>query len=194
MSRRALFFLLLSSPVTAQSSAKILPDQGQITAAVLPAPAEFRATAKVWGYDARGTMTLLRRGSGPLTCLAPDPAVPQFHVACYHNSLETFMARGRSLRAQGVKGSEVDSVRFREIRKGRLRMPSAPAVLYTLTGPPGSFDAKTGTAPAAEALFVIYVPNATGKSLGITEKPSATAPWVMSPGTPRAHIMFVPKM
>lgn len=49
---------------------------------------------------------------------------------------------------------------------------------------------RTGTGP----LFVIYVPNATGASLGISEKPAKNAPWVMNPGTPRAHIMFVQKM
>jgi hypothetical protein len=73
-------------------------------------------------------------------------------------------------------------------------MPNGPAVLYTLTGPPGSFDAVKGTAAGARPLFVLYVPNATGASLGISEKPSENSPWVMSPGTPRAHIMFVPKM
>jgi hypothetical protein len=36
------------------------------------------------------------------TCLASDPAVARFHVACYHHSLEPFMACGRALREQGI--------------------------------------------------------------------------------------------
>jgi hypothetical protein len=187
--------LLAAGSLMAQvNAAVILPSAAQITAAVLPAPEEFRAGATVLGYDANKKMVVLQRGKGPLICLAPDPAVAQFHVACYHKSLEAFMARGRELRANGVKGPAVDSARFREIRRGKLKMPTMPAVLYTLTGPPGSFDPAKGTATGTRPLFVIYVPNATGASLGISEKPAENSPWVMSPGTPRAHIMFVPRM
>ena len=194
MIRNAMLALFaLAGAAGAQAPARtILSSETQIVAAVLPAPAEFRATATVLGYDQDKKLVTLRRGSGPLVCLAPDPAVAQFHVACYHKSLEPFMASGRALRAKGVK--EVDSARFAAIRKGKLKMPSMPAVLYTLTGPPGSFDAEKGTATGARPLFVIYVPGATGASLGISEKPAENTPWIMSPGTPRAHIMFVPKM
>ena len=182
----------LSTAAAQSPAATILPTSVQVTAAVLAAPQEFRAGATVLGYNSAGKLVVLRRGTGPLTCLAPDPVVAQFHVACYHNSLEAFMARGRALRASGVKA--VDSVRNLEVKKGRLKMPTLPAVLYTLTGAPGSFNATNGTAPTARPLFVIYVPNATGASLGISEKPAENVPWIMSPGTPRAHIMFVPKM
>jgi hypothetical protein len=193
MIRTAIVLSLLAAGTAAgQTTRTILPTATQITAAVMPAPEEFRASATVLGYNSKGSLVVLRKGKGPLTCLAPDPVVAQFHVACYHNSLEAFMARGRSLRANGVKA--VDSARFAEVKLGKLRMPSMPAVLYTLTGPPGSFDATKGTATGARPLFVIYVPNATGASLGISEKPAENIPWVMSPGTPRAHIMFVPKM
>ena len=41
---------------------------------------------------------------------------------------------------------------------------------------------------------VVYIPFATGKSLGLAEKPFGKAPWVMFPGTPKAHIMFTPGM
>ncbi len=184
-----------ATSLTAQTPAKmILSGPVQITAALLPAPEEFRATATVMGYDESGKLVALRNGKGPLICLAPDPSVAQFHVACYHKSLEPFMARGRSLRLSGVKGPAVDSTRFRGVRRGKLVMPAMPAVLYSLTGPPGSFDAAKGIATGARPLFVIYVPNATGASLGISEKSAENVPWVMSAGTPRAHIMFVPSM
>ncbi|MDP9202401.1 MAG: hypothetical protein M3P26_10790 [Gemmatimonadota bacterium] len=172
----------------------ILPAAQQIAAAVLPAPADLRATATVLGYRPDGTLATLRKGNGPLTCLASDPANAEFHVACYHRSLEAFMARGRALRSQGIKGGDVDSVRYREIRSGALRMPRAPAVLYSLTGKPGSFDPATETAKGARPLFVVYVPNATPASLGVSAVPAEGIPWVMFPGTPKAHIMFVPKM
>ncbi len=166
----------------------------QIAAAVLPAPADLRATATVLGYNSAGKLVTLRQGTGALTCLASDPGNARFHVACYHKSLEPFMARGRALREQGVKGDLVDSVRFHEVRRGRLGMPRQPAVLYSLTGKPGSFDPVNGTASGARPLFVIYVPGATAQSLGITAVPAEGIPWVMNPGTPKAHIMFVPRM
>jgi hypothetical protein len=166
----------------------------QIAAAVLPAPEGMRAGATVLGYAPDGRFTRLRQGHGELVCLASDPKSDRFHVACYHRSLEPFMARGRALRARGVTGDKVDSVRFAEVRAGKLRLPRHPAMLYSLTGPRDSFDPAAGTAPKAKALFVIYVPFATGQSLGLSATPVEGAPWIMHPGTPKAHIMFEPRM
>ena len=166
----------------------------QIAAAVLPAPKDMRDDATVLGYAADGRLTTLRRGKGALICLASDPKSDRFHVACYHRSLEPFMARGRALRARGVKGDKVDSLRFAEVRSGKLAMPHHPAVLYSLTGPAGSFDSATGMAPRAQPLFVVYVPFATEKSMGLSTTPVEGAPWIMDPGTPKAHLMFEPKM
>jgi len=163
----------------------------QIAAAVLPLPPEFRAGATVLGYGADGRLTTLRGGSGPFHCLAPDPRVAQFHVACYHAALEPFMARGRELRASGVTGGQVDTVRFAEVKSGKLKMPDRGA-LYTLTG--GKFDAASGAAPGANPLYVIYIPYATAATTGISERPARGVPWIMFPGTPKAHIMLVPGM
>jgi len=176
------------------TAAAIPPAAVQIAAAVLPAPADLRETATVLGYDASGKFVKLRQGTGALTCLASDPKAERFHVACYHKAMEPFMARGRALRSEGVKAELVDSVRFREVRRGKLVMPTQPAVLYSLTGKPGSFDPVSGTLAGARQLFVIYVPGATAQSLGISAVPAEGIPWVMNPGTPKAHIMFVPRM
>lgn len=172
-----------------------LPDAQQITAAVLPLPSEFRPDARVLGYRAGSPrLVTLREGKGPFTCLASDPAAARFHVACYHQSLEPFMARGRELRASGVKGDAVDSTRFREARAGTLTLPTHPAALYSLTGDRSSFDPMTGTAPKARQLFVVYMPGATAASTGLSVRPAEGTPWIMFPGTPKAHIMFVPRM
>jgi hypothetical protein len=178
---------------TAAPPAQLTADQ-QIAAAVLPAPEAMRAGATVLGYGDDGRLKKLRQGSGELICLASDPKAERFHVACYHRSLEPFMARGRALRARGITGDKVDSVRFAEVREGKLRMPRHPAALYSLTGPAGSFDPATGTMVEGEPLYVVYVPFATGKSLGLATEPVEGAPWIMHPGTPKAHIMFQPGM
>ena len=171
-----------------------LTTEQQIAGAVLAAPDSMRAGATVLGYAPNGHLTTLRKRRGELICLASDPKSDRFHVACYHKSLEPFMARGRALRAHGITGDEVDSVRFAEIRTGKLRLPSHPAVLYSLTGPAGSFDPSSGTAPRASPFFVVYVPFATQRSTGLSATPVEGGPWIMDPGTPKAHIMFEPGM
>jgi hypothetical protein len=129
-----------------------------------------------------------------MICLADDPAAPPFHVACYHESMEPFMARGRELRAGGVTGEQVDSVRFREVKEGKLPLPSHPASLFSLSGLPGSWDPKTNEVKEGRPLYVVYIPYATTETTGIPSIPAMGTPWLMFPGTPKAHIMFVPRM
>ena len=167
------------------------PKEQQIAAAVLPLSAEARASARVMGYGPDGKLVVLREGKG-MTCLASDPKRDGFHVACYHESMEPFMARGRALRAEGVKGAQVDSVRFREAKAGTLKLPTGPASLFSLTG--GAFDPESGTAPGAKHLYVVYIPYASTASTGLPERPAGSQPWIMFPGTPKAHIMFTPGM
>jgi hypothetical protein len=183
--------LAVALPTSAQGT--IAPADEQIAAAVLPLPADSRATATVLGYAPDGKLVTLRKGTGTMTCLADDPKVPEFHVACYHEAMEPFMARGRELRLSGVSGPQVDTVRFREAKSGALKVPTHPSSLYSLTGGTG-FDKATGTAPGARWLYVVYIPYATSATTGLSDKPQANAPWIMFPGTPKAHIMFTPRM
>ena len=183
------------APAPSAVSARPLTEAAQIASAVQPLPAEFRADARVLGYrEGRTGLVTLRAGSGAFVCLASDPAATRFHVACYHRSLEPFMARGRSLRAGGVTGDQVDTVRFAEIRAGKLAMPSQPAALYSLTGPAGSYDVATNVVTGARALNVIYIAGATPESTGLSAAPAQGTPWLMFPGTPKAHLMLVPRM
>jgi len=182
---------VLLSPALLAAQSAILPAAKQIQAATSAAPAELRDGAAVLGYNESKKLVTLRAGTNDMVCLASNPDdAKQFHVACYHKLLEPFMARGRELRAQGVKGEQVDTVRFKEIMSGKLKMPQTPTALYTLTGAPTSFDAATGKVSGAKWLYVVYIPGATEKSTGITEKPASGVPWIMYPGTPKAHIMF----
>lgn len=187
----AVLMLGCAGPMAAQTPATPSADQ-QIAAAVLAMPPGMRADATVLGYGADGKLVPLREGKGNMICLANDPKGEAFHVACYHNSMEPFMARGRALRASGVTGAQVDSVRFKEVRAGKLIMPTSPATLYQLFG--GTFDPAKNEVTGARALYVVYMPSATGASTGLAEKPSGTVPWIMFPGTPKAHIMFTPGM
>lgn len=165
----------------------------QIASAVLPLPEAFRDGAAVLGYRTPGVLTELRKGTNEMICLADNPAVAAFQVACYHEAMEPFMARGRALRVEGVEGDQVDTVRFREVREGKLPVPSGPASLYSLTGPAGSWDPATNEVTGVRPLYVVYIPNATEESSGIPARPAPGKPWLMFPGTPKAHIMYVPR-
>ena len=185
--------LAAQAPRPSNKPATPPPDPQQIAAAVLAVPTEFRTGARVLGYHAGSArLVTLREGTGPFVCLASDPAGSRFHVACYHQTLEPFMARGRELRATGTPDNRVDTVRFAEVRSGKLMMPTHPASMYQLFG--GSFDGATNTAKDAKPLVVIYISGATGATTGLSEKPLEGAPWIMYPGTPKAHIMLQPKM
>lgn len=189
---------LLSAPAALRgqagpAAALPTPDQ-QVAAAVLALPDGMRAGAAVLGYRTAGALTELRRGTNGMICLADDPANPAFHVACYHESLEPFMARGRALRAEGAKGGMVDSARFKEIKAGTLKMPTTPAALYSLSGPAGSWDPATNQVKDGRPLYVVYIAGATSASTGLPAIPAPGLPWIMFPGTPKAHIMFVPEM
>src|SRR6266404_4484470 len=172
-------------------AADVPSKQVQIAGAVLAAPVELRDGAAVLGYDAPGHgLVQIREGKNELICLATDPTKTAFNVACYHKDLEPFMARGRELLAQKVTGAKRNEIRFKEVEEGKLSMPRAPRTLYVLTGK--SFDAASGKAEDPYLRWVIYVPFATPQSTGLSTKASDSAPWLMAPGTARAHIMINP--
>lgn len=178
---------LWAAPVSAAEPADAA---AQLAAAVQAAPEDRRDGARVLGWDGDGKVVELRAGSNDLVCLAPMPGSPQWSVACYHESLEPFMARGRELLALGVTGQERIDAREREIAEGKLPMPREPRTLYVLHG--SGFDAEAGEVRDAYLRYVIYTPYATAESTGLTTRPVAGAPWLMAPGTAGAHVMINP--
>ena len=186
---------LAAQGVAPASTAPTIPTAAeQMTAAVLPLPMPLRAGARVLGYDAAKKLVELRAGTNGMTCLADEPGDERFHVACYATTMEPFMARGRELRLGGTKGDAVDSVRFKEVKEGRLKMPTMPAALYSLTGKAAGWNAATGQVTGASPLYVVYMPFATEQSTGISTVPQKNGPWLMFAGTPKAHLMFTPDM
>lgn len=165
----------------------------QIKTAIMAAPEELRAEATVYGFNKEGKLTLLREGTNDVICLADDPQIKGFNVACYHKDLEPFMERGRELKAEGKKGKEIQYLRTKEIDEGKLLMPDAPTALYVLTAAEEKYDPQTGEVTDTYLRYVIYTPYATSESTGLPRKQHAPGmPWIMDPGTPHAHIMISP--
>ena len=119
----ALVFTSLSAAAIALA-VEVAPAADQVASAIQAAPKERRNEATVLGYSPKGELVTLRKGSNEMVCLAHDPAEKEFSVACYHKDLEPFMARGRELAAQGVKGKERHEKRWKEVQEGRLRCPA----------------------------------------------------------------------
>jgi len=165
----------------------------QIRTAVLAAPADKRENSTVLGYNERGELITLREGSNEIICLGDDPKIPGLNVAAYHRDLEPFMKRGRDLRASGKSAKEASDIRDGEVKSGKLKMPAQPATLYVYTAKAEDYEAATGSVKDGYLRYVIYVPYATAASTGLPVKPEAPGmPWLMDPGTHKAHIMISP--
>ncbi len=167
--------------------------ESQIAAAVLAAPEGLRENAMVYGYSEKGEFVVLRKGSNEMVCLADDPKQPGLSVSCYHKDLEPFMARGRELKKEGKSFQEIFDIREEEVKSKKLAMPAQPTSLFVFSAKEENYDAKTGAVKDGNLRYVVYIPWATAESTGLPLKPEAPGmPWIMDPGTHRAHIMINP--
>ncbi len=183
---------VLTSPLKAQNTA-VLPASLQIAMASQVAPEADRDGVAVYGVNEQGEWVLLREGTNNLVCLADDPSKEGIQLSCYNVKLEPFMARGRQLKAEGKGGMEVREIRAREVAAGELKMPDAPSMLYILSGEEAQLNSETGELTDGYLRYVIYIPFATTESTGLPDKPHVPGmPWLMDPGTHRAHIMVSP--
>ena len=165
----------------------------QIKTAVLAAPADKRDGATVYGYSPKNEFVVLRKGTNELICLADDPAQKGLSVSCYHRDLDPFMERGRILKKDGKKPAEILAAREQEVKDKKLMMPSHPSTLFSYTAKDENYNATTGEVKDGYLRYVVYIPYATAESTGLPLKPEAPGmPWIMDPGTHRAHIMINP--
>jgi hypothetical protein len=172
---------------------KILPKDIQIKTAILAAPEMYRDSAAVLGYSAEGKLITLREGTNGMICLADDPNKAGISVACYSAELEPFMARGRTLSAEGKSYEEKEGVRKSEIDAGTLKMPEEPSMVYVLAGEEEDYSVETGELKNSNIRYVLYKPYMTGESTGLPTKPQTPGmPWLMDAGTHRSHIMISP--
>lgn len=191
----SIVLLLSFIPLVAQEKekAEILPVDIQIKTATLPAPEADKAGAMVYGYNKDGKFVVLRKGTNNLICLADDPNKKGISVSCYSKKLEPFMKRGRELVAEGKDYKEKRKIRGVEVATGKIQMPKEPSMTYIYYGNDEDYNKATGELKDGQFRYVIYTPFATPESTGLPIKPHAKGmPWLMDPGTFRAHIMVGP--
>ncbi len=185
----ALLFLL-AIPVFAQT---IPSKEIQIKTALMAAPEEKRAGAMVYGYDAKGEWIVLRKGTNEMVCIADDPKSPGFNTSCHHSDLEPFMKRGRKLKNEAKTAQQIFDIREAEAKSGKLKMPKDGATLFSLTAEAADYNATSGDVKNTYLRYVVYIPWATSETTGLPLKAYAPGmPWIMDPGTHRAHIMINP--
>ena len=171
----------------------ITTDEALIATALMAAPEESRANATVIGYNMAGEFVTLKEGSNEFICLADDPNKDGFSAACYHKNLEPFMARGRELKAEGKTFQEIFDIREAEAKSGKLDMGGLGSTLHIYFGSETQYNPETSKVNGAQYRYVVYMPWATAESTGLPEAPIApNHPWIMNPGTHRAHIMISP--
>lgn len=186
-------FLLLLFPSLIFAQTTVLPAEIQIKTATLAAPEDLRDGAMVYGFNEEGEMVVLREGTNHLVCLADNPEKKGINVSCYSKKLEPFMARGRELSAEGKDEMEKRETRKKEAESGNLSLTDSPAMTTILTGSEENYNPETGELADGHFRYVIYIPYATAETTGLPEKPFAPGmPWIMDPGTHRAHIMITP--
>lgn len=187
-----LYFILFGFFLSGQSQT-ILSKENQIKTAILAAPEDKRDGAKIYGYDENGEFVTLREGNNEMICLADDPNASGLNVSCYHKDLEPFMERGRQLKKEGKSFKEIFDIREEEVKNGQLKMPKDGATLFVYTASEEDYDSQTGDVKKGYLRYVVYIPWATVESTGLPLSPEAPGmPWIMDPGTHRAHIMINP--
>jgi hypothetical protein len=167
-------------------------DAALIATALMAAPEESRSDCKVIGYNIAGEFVTMKEGNNEFIVLADNPNQDGFSAACYHNSLEPFMARGRTLKAEGKTSQEIFEIREAEMKSGELKITTG-STLHIYYGAKTMYDPKTSKVKGAQLRYVVYMPYATKESTGLPESPIApNHPWLMNPGTHKAHIMISP--
>jgi hypothetical protein len=157
------------------------PPGDKVAEAVLAAPKALRDGATVVEYDDKGERHVLRQGTNSLIC-EPDGPSEGFSVFCYHESRVPQVNFERKLRAKGMERMEVFKKRVAEVEAGRIPLPVAGQMQYSLSGD----DVATATTRGQ----YVRMPYATSESTGLPTERGEDGIWLMQAGTNRAHVMI----
>jgi len=167
-------------------------DEALVATALMAAPEESRSGCKVIGYNMAGEFVTFKEGDNEFIVLVDNHDQVGFNAACYHKDLEPFMARGRALKAEGKTSQEIFDIREKEMKAGELEITRG-STLHIYYGAKTLYDPETSKVDGAQLCYAVYMIWATAESTGLPAAPVASNhPWIMNPGTHRAHIMISP--
>ena len=170
---------LMSSFFSVASDQETRDVETLITQAVMPLPTALKAGATVVSVGENDKRTVLRKGSNNMMCRADDPA-PGFMVICYHKDLDTYWTLAAPVLADGATPREERDYLLAAVKEGKLS-PVRGGILYVLNG---TFVEN------ALPMSVIFVPNLTAESSGLSDVPNQHQPWLMWGGTALSHVMI----
>lgn len=155
-----------------------------IAQATLPLPADLRAGATVYTYDANGDRKVLRKGTNQIEC---TPKGDDGFTWCYNVAGAARRDLSAKLRAQKKTDKEIQEAIAEATKAGTIKPTAFGTMSYRLYGKPDRI----------QLLWVLSVPNATPETIGVStasQREEALeqkgVPWLMLPGTPGAHIMI----
>ena len=171
--------VLLASPTLLAAQSAASSAEEQIAEALLPLPEDLRSGAMVVAYDENGTRTVLREGTNGIFCTPNEEPPPAFTVWCKPIAmLEVDDARHEWL----AEGKESGSLLRAAVQAGRLPRREFGTIWYRAMS---NNDGEMVLAP------VIWLPNATPESTGLSAERNREHPWLMGAGTPGAHVMLL---
>jgi hypothetical protein len=156
-----------------------------ITQATLPLPEDLRAGATVYEYDkATGARKTLRQGTNFVECM---PRGDDGFTWCYNKVTAPSRDLRAKLRAEKKTDKEIEAAVTAATAAGTIKPTPFGTMSYRLYGKKDRI----------QLLWVMSVPNATPESIGVSEGSQRDealkgqgVPWLMLPGTDRAHIMI----
>ncbi len=185
--------LFLIVAVSSSACAQEPPDPKLVGEALSAAPEAFRDAATIYAFNDAGVLETIREGDGSFFCAADNPTREGFEATCWQAALDAYVRRGHQLKSEGVDGRETVAMREAEIDAGTLDWFDGEATMYLRYGENAHWDAELGEVVNSKLRYVVYTPYATSESTGLPLEPMTPGgPWIMNPGSFRAHIMLLP--
>ena len=150
------------------------------------------ADATVYILGASGYVKV-RDGRNGFTCLIsrqrPDTLEPECFDAVGTASVVPVRMFIEAQRAAGVAEGKIEILVEEGYREGRFKAPSKPGLVYMLSNNNFVFDPDRGKVVHFPGHLMFYAPYATQKDVGT----GPGAPYIVSPGTPHALMIVVPR-
>lgn len=164
------------------SAGAFAQDDAAIAKAVMPAPANQKATATVVKFKADGTYDTLRKGTGALVCYDKSGLpgqTPAVNIECTNTANLERAAQNIKFESLGDRAKTQAALDAAE-KDGTRVKPGYGTVWYHMRG---------ADLEHTNMHVTIAVPGATGEKLGLPENGRSGGVWVMNPGTSTAHLM-----